>query len=197
MKLKILFLSLVAWLVLAAIPRAASAEWFLDAYIGPAFTQDGKFAGLKTDYDTAFSGGGRVGYYFWFFPFVGLALDGSAYAPDGELANTFNFDAKVAALSFDAMVRLPLFTSQSFPHGQLQPYAFAGPGVYWTKVKTLGSSDRDHRIGVNTGVGVNWMFLPFVGVMTEYRYSHVRPEVFGTKTTLNTHRLLAGVTFHF
>jgi len=79
----------------------------------------------------------------------------------------------------------------------LQPYAFAGPGVYWTKVKTLGSSDRDHRIGVNTGVGVNWMFLPFVGVMTEYRYSRVRPEFFGVKTTLRTHRLLAGVTFHF
>jgi opacity protein-like surface antigen len=197
MKLKIMFLSLAAWIVLAAMPRVASSEWFVDAYIGPAFTHDGRFAGLRTDYDTAFSGGGRIGYYLGFFPFVGLAVDGSAYAPDGELANTFNFDAKVAALSFDAFLRLPLFTSQTFPHGQLQPYVFAGPGIYFTKVKSLGSSDRDHSVGGNVGAGLNWMFLPNVGVMTEYRYSGTRPEFFGERTRIRTHRLLAGVTLHF
>jgi len=197
MKVKIFVLSFAASLILAVTPRPASAEWFLDAFIGPAFTQDGHFAGANTEYDTTFSGGGRVGYYLGFFPFVGLAVDGSAYAPDGELADVLNFDARVAALSLNGFLRLPLLTSQAFPHGRLQPYVFAGPGIFWTKVKAFGDSDRDHKVGVNAGGGINWMFLPFVGVMTEYRYSRVRPEVFGAKTTLRTHRLLAGVTFHF
>jgi opacity protein-like surface antigen len=197
MKLKIVLLFLAAWMASAATPQIASAEWFLDAYAGPAFTQDGRYAGFKTDYDTAFSFGGRAGYYLGFFPFLGFALDASAFAPDGDLDAISKFDAKVAALSFDALLRLPLLASQAFPHGQLQPYVFAGPGVYWSKVKTLGGSDRDHSGGVNAGGGLIWMFLPKVGLMTEYRFSRTRPEIFNTRTTIRTHRLLAGVTLHF
>jgi len=197
MKVKILFAVFGAWIALAAMPPVASAEWFADAYIGPAFTQDGRFAGLRTDYDAAFSGGGRVGYYLGFFPFLGFALDGSAFAPDGDLDRISRFDARVAAASFDALLRLPLFVSKTFPTGQLQPYLFAGPGIYWSKVKALGDTDRDHSVGVNAGGGLTWMFLPNVGVMTEYRFSRTRPEFFGAETTLRTHRLLAGVTFHF
>jgi opacity protein-like surface antigen len=189
MKLKNVLLSLSAGIVLAAIPRIASAEWFVDAYAGPAITENGRFSGTKTDYDPGPSAGGRVGYYLGVFPFLGFAVDGSAFKQEGELGSFSRFDARGSSISFDAMVRLPL--------GPVQPYVLAGPGIYWTKVNTLGNNDRDSSLGVNAGGGVKWMFLPHFGLMTEYRFSHTRPEILGVHTTFRTHRVLAGISFHF
>lgn len=191
MKLKILFLSLSAWLVLAAIPRVASAEWFLDAYVGAANTENGRHSGFRTDYDPGAAAGARVGYYLGVFPFLGFALDGSFFKEEGGIGNFNDLDIKVRAASLDAMVRLPL--------GPVQPYVFAGPGLYWTKAKThvVGTSDRDKSWGANAGGGVKWMFLPHVGLLAEYRFSYTRPDIIGAHTTFRTHRVLGGITVHF
>ena len=160
----------------------ASAEVFLDAYIGPAFTQDGKFDNgpavpATTKYDTVFSGGARIGYFFDAVPFIGFAIDGSHYQPDGKFGgggSGFSFDVRVTGLSFDLMGRLPLMVSNNFPHGQLQPYLTVGPGVYFSRVKLtpipfFGSKDSDSSGGVKVGGGATFMVTRNIGVFGEYR----------------------------
>jgi len=123
--------ALATLLIMRASP--AHAEFFVDAYVGPAFTQNDKWAGLKTKFDTEISFGGRIGYYFGFWPYLGLAVDASHYQPEGKLGGTpLRFDGEVTGVSFDAMLRFPVMKSNAFPQGQLQPYLMAGPGAYFS-----------------------------------------------------------------
>ncbi len=79
----------------AAFARPASAEWFLDAYMGAALTphQDvtlkGTLSGLAVDaklhdveFDTGISTGLRLGYWFPSVRLLGIGLDLSYFKPD-------------------------------------------------------------------------------------------------------------------
>src|ERR1044071_10430708 len=111
---KFLFMAAIAGALLAASVGKASAEFFVDAYIGPAFTQDGKFAHgpnfpATTRSDTVVSGGARIGYFF--IPYIGVALDVSHYQPDGKFrggGSGFFFDSPAPALSIDPRGLLPV-----------------------------------------------------------------------------------------
>jgi hypothetical protein len=86
-KILIVFLATISSFAIRVAP--VSAELFVDAYVGPAFTEDGKFengpaAPATTKFDTVVSGGARLGYFFDAVPFIGFAIDGSHYQPDGE-----------------------------------------------------------------------------------------------------------------
>ena len=192
------------------IAAPASAEWFIDAYVGPAFTQSEAFdhgpnLPAHTHYNAVVSGGGRAGYYFDFWPYLGLAIDASHYQPEGKFSgggSGFRFDARVTGLSLDAMLRLPLFTSKNFPKGQLQPYLTVGPGVYFSHLKIhptpiFGSADSDTSAGVKVGTGISWMFAQNIGLLAEYRFSHFSANFLGFDTDVNTHRLQFGGTFRF
>jgi opacity protein-like surface antigen len=206
-------LSLVMVLTTAV---AARAEWFLDAYLGPAFTQNGNFkngpaASATTKFDTVFSLGGRGGYYFeslpylGSFPYLGLALDLSHYQPDGSFGgggSGFRFDTKVTALSLDAMLRLPLLTSKDFPKGRLQPYLSVGPGLYFSHMKinptpVFGSSDSDTSVGVKAAAGATWLLTQRIGLLAEYRFSHFNANYLGFDADVNSHRLQFGATLRF
>src|SRR2546421_10698129 len=122
--------------------HSASAEWFADLYAGPTFSlsrdvkSDGA-AGRGTlhdvHFDTAASGGVRVGRYFEALPFLGLAVDVLQFYPniapqtvqlDGCFARigcgsrqggTGSFDIPTTAPSFDLMLRLPLMKTPDAP----------------------------------------------------------------------------------
>ena len=142
MKRKKLFLSAVCFLLV--FPTLASAEWFLDVYGGQSSTQDANVAaevtsyGLfrststeshteKVDFDASFTMGGRLGYWFEKLPWLGVSLDLSYFKAEGEKAE---FD--VVPLSLLLMLRWPLFKTENFPKGKLQPYAGVGPGFFLT-----------------------------------------------------------------
>ena len=207
---RILAMFLATISLLAIRVTKASAEVFIDAYIGPAFTQDGKFdhgpaAPATTKYDTVVSGGARIGYFFDAVPFIGFAIDGSHYQPDGKFGgggSGFSFDARVTGLSFDLMGRLPLMASSNFSHGQLQPYVTVGPGVYFSRVKItpnpgFGSKDSDSSGGVKVGGGATFMVMRNIGVFGEYRFSHFTADILGFEQDVNTHRLQFGASFRF
>jgi hypothetical protein len=153
-KILIVFLATISSFAIRVAP--VSAELFVDAYVGPAFTEDGKFengpaAPATTKFDTVVSGGARLGYFFDAVPFIGFAIDGSHYQPDGKFGGGgrgFDFDSRVTGLSFDLMGRLPLMASNNFPNGQLQPYLTIGPGIYFSRIKItptpfFGNKDSD------------------------------------------------------
>lgn len=208
MRIKTVLLSLFAALLIAGMPGKASAEVFLDAYIGPAFTADGKFKNgpapaATTEFDTVVSGGVRVGYFF--VPYIGFAVDLSHYQPDGDFGrggSGFSFDSRVTGLSFDLVGRLPLMVSNNFPNGRLQPYLTVGPGVYFSHIKIsptpgFGSKDSDSSAGIKVGAGTTWMFTRNLGMFGEYRFSHFSADLLGFEKDINTHRLQFGATLRF
>ena len=202
MRRKTLFATLVLAILLTMRATPASAEFFADAYLGPAFTQDDRWAGAPTKFDDVFSFGGRLGYYFGFWPYLGVAVDVSHFQPDGKfggIGSGFSFDGKVTGVSFDAMLRFPVLTSSDFPIGRLQPYLTAGPGVYFSRfrVRPFGGSDSSTDPGLKLGAGLAWMFHRNVGLLGEYRYSRLRAEYQGFDTDIDTHRLQFGVTLRF
>jgi opacity protein-like surface antigen len=205
---KFLFMAAITGALFATSAGKASGEGFVEAYIGPAFTQDGKFdhgpnVPATTRSDTVVSGGARIGYFF--IPYIGVALDVSHYQPDGRFGgggSGFSFDSRVTALSFDLMGRLPLLVSSNFPDGQLQPYLTVGPGVYFSHIKIsptpiFGSKDSDSSAGVKVGAGATWMFTRHLGMFGEYRFSHFTADLLGFEKDVNAHRLQFGATLRF
>ncbi len=152
---------LLALACIIALSAPASAEWFVDLFVGPAFTQNedvvltqtGFKARLKDmDFATYALFGGRAGYWFESTPYLGLGVDVSHFRPDiGNQTVTgcfsgafvgcffptqiFHIDLSVTGISFDAMFRWPLMTSKEFPKGQLQPYLTLGPTIFVAQAK--------------------------------------------------------------
>ena len=156
---------------------------------------------------------------------IGLGLDVSYFTPDvskqtltacgfgfcasGQFAD---FDLSVTTIGLDVLLRYPLMKSQQFPKGQLQPYLAVGPALFIAHAKDSTNflptrqSDTDTSVGVKVGAGAAWQFLKNWAIFGEYRFTHFSPEftfdlVPGIKTTVstdvNTHYLLAGVSFRY
>jgi opacity protein-like surface antigen len=171
------------------------------------------------EFDNSFAIGGRAGYWFDALPFLGLGVDVSHFRPDvasqtvdatlsglPAIATLLeDIDVRVVAIALDVMLRWPLMKSADFPNGRLQPYATVGPAVFITEAEVLGESDTDTSLGFKAGAGVAFLLTKHLGIFGEYRFTHFNPEFKFTsggvstkiETDINTHHLVAGVTFRF
>jgi hypothetical protein len=184
------------WLLLlwASTVAPASAEWFGDLYLGGALTGTGtqdidadvaKFRHVR--FDTSLAVGGRGGYWFEDFDYLGLALDVVHFRPDvgaqtvrtdqGGPLPLAKLDLEVFGLSIDLLLRYPLWRDEQFPTGRLQPYALVGPLVGITTARDTtnvgppnGQSHTSSPAGFNVGVGPRWALQRHVGLFSEYRY---------------------------
>jgi len=227
MKNRKLFLSTVCFLLI--LPTLARAEWFLDVYGGESSTRDTSVTaeitsyGLlmatttkshteKVDLDSSFSMGGRLGYWSEKLPWLGVSLDLSYFKAEGEKAK---FDA--VPLSLLLMLRWPLFRSENFPKGKLQPYAGVGPGYFFTDSRVNfrpalqdSVSGSSGEIGFDARAGLSWQFHKHWAIFGEYRYTDVKidftqgdflPLFSGTdesmKTHLKTNHFLGGISYRF
>jgi opacity protein-like surface antigen len=202
--------SLVALLGIA--PTNAAAEPFLDLFAGAAFTDSndlklsapGISATGDVDYNTSFSVGGRAGYWFGFF---GLNLDVNYFRPNIDTETSgFDADIDVVGVGLNAMLRGRFLKTTAVPDGALQPYIFAGPTLFISRldidISGAGSDhDTDTHVGFTAGTGVTYMFTKNIGAFGEYRFTYNRPEfdISGVKLEpkLNTHHIVGGVTFRF
>jgi|SRR5262245_13434127 len=173
----------VTVLVLTLWAGPASAEWFLDAYFGGAFTfindLDSKFGSTvqfldDVEYDASFLVGGRVGYWFD-RPLggnlnIGIGADVSYFEPDidsqtvfgrqsfNNIALTGDFivfpiDIKVLVAGLDLMLRWTLMPSEQFPRGRLHPYFTIGPAVFFSEAKDTGNFAPGGQTDHQTDVG--------------------------------------------
>jgi opacity protein-like surface antigen len=119
------------------------------------------------------------------------------------------FPTTAVASSVDFMFRYPLLIDTAFPKGRLQPYFSVAPALLFT------DAAPDVELGVKVGTGLFWQFHKNLALFTEYRFTHFSPEVergsfrisqngVGVRirnpkieTELNTHYILAGVSFRF
>lgn len=205
--------------LILGIQTSASAQVFLDAYGGIAFTQTAdmtveRMSGAERatraiDYkNESYVVGGRIGMWFnWF----GVAGDATYSRLDGDSANV-----TVVSTSLLLMMRLRLLRSSAAPNGRLQPYLAAGPGYFLTitgadfrpelsaEVSAFSGSD----IGLDGRAGLAWEFVRGVALFSEYRVSWFsldaqEQESSGgsgsdtIETTLLTHAVIAGLSFRF
>lgn len=208
-----------------AVATPASAEWFVDLYLGGAFTEkhdvDTEFPGgvlsaLDISFNNSFTGGLRGGYWL---PFdvgplnFGFGVDLSHFAPNiGRQSNVFcrnvcvngvfdDVDLSVWVIGFDALLRAPLLKSATFPNGQLQPYLRVGPAIFVAHADDSfnfspgNQTDSDTSVGVKLGTGVSWLFTRNIGVFGEYRYTHFSPE-FTFKDNGTTANLSTSINTH-
>jgi opacity protein-like surface antigen len=211
-----LFLMLASVSAALAVAPPADAEWFVDLYLGGAFTEKhdvefdsnpGKVTTLDVKFDESFAGGIRGGYWF---PFdlgpinFGAGLDLSHFRPNiGRQTRVVcsnvcvngvfdDFDVWVWSVGIDAMLRFPLLKSSKFPHGQLQPYITVGPTVFVAHAEDHhnfapgNQTNNDTALGVKVAGGVAWNFTPGIAMFGEYRYTHFSPEWTINSTDIST-----------
>jgi opacity protein-like surface antigen len=201
----------VLLIALVASPPPATAEWFADLYAGAAFTDaddhtnrarafDLDVVVLDIAYKDSAVIGGRAGYWFDSFPFLGIGVDAShVFGPDIGV-QTASFDAcvpagcligpqavrraslNVTSVGLDLLLRWPLLISSAFPRGRLQPYVAVGPTVFIAHFRDTSNfsssdqSDTDTAVGPKVAGGLAWQITRHLAAFAEYRFTHFKAE---------------------
>ncbi len=171
-------LSLAA--MLAAATGRVDAETFFYAYGGldgeptdfaAEAAPGGEKALREVGFDDSLAIGGRIGVWFNRVPWLGIALDGSYFAPEGS-----GVEMEVMSLTPVLMLRAPLIDSAEFPIGRLQPYVAAGLGVYFAHIvddfRAPLTRDFDGvsiEASARVEAGLAWRVTRNLALFAEYR----------------------------
>jgi len=230
--LKLCFVLTVTLAIMYGLPMSSRAEPVVSLYGGAAFPQSATvsttvqrtpcfFCGTSTvtgsrrvSFDSSPAIGGRVGYWVDPIPWLGVAFDISYFGARTSAMGA-NAQIDVIPISFLAMARVPLFTSEAYPRGRVRPYAAVGPSVVLAPASTdFGPSvpsvgkEWGKGVGLDIRAGFDWMFTTHLALFTEYRffYTHIKAEsctsfCFGSNdtitATIQTHMISAGLAYHF
>ncbi len=85
------------------------------------------------------------------------------------------------ALSFLAILKLPLLEDKEFPTGRLFPYIGVGPCVLWTTFVDQTSTN----IGLVVEPGIRFMIIPHLSADLAYRFRYAQPSFSGVNGNLN------------
>jgi opacity protein-like surface antigen len=215
-----------------------SNDVFVEALKDPTGPTPFTIRHRAVDFDSSMTFGGRFGYWDETWSWLGLALDVSHFRPDVGRQTVISteddatdvvteprtfapLDLSVTAFSLDLMLRWPLWKSQQYPKGRLQPYVSGGVALFVAVVDdttNFGPPDRqsdiDASVGMKASAGVAWHFLRNWALFGEYRFTRFSPEFSFTpvpdpdrgfenfdktrvETDILTHHLLVGVSFRF
>jgi hypothetical protein len=164
---------------------------------------------FSTEVDNSPIFGGKAGYWFDFFPLVGVELEiytfkpnitvppqtrvGTVLGDDGEeedasitFTEPFKFDVTVVAIGFNLLGRYPLFKSPRYPRGRLQPYIGGGPGLFVTTIEDK-EEDAADNIGKKTLAfggfqavgGLKWFLLNKLALFAEYKFTFFTADLSG------------------
>ena len=206
-------------LIMGSTLQQAHAEWYADLYGGAALTNHHKVteaSSLGVDLhfnDVKFRTSGllgiRGGYWLESVPWLGFGVDVFAFRPTiktqsvvlnalGSNLGTTQFDKTslgVLGIGFDVLrLRLPLLTSDEFPHGRVQPYVTAGPALFVTRTKDTDNftpnnqRDTDTSLGVKAGAGISFQLTQLIALFGEYRFTHFRTHATFTDPPLRPHK---------
>lgn len=199
----------------------------MDVYLGAAITDDSdvrfeayfprESASDRTNYDTSFTFGGRIGYWFDLSKHLdlGFSLDLSYFE-----ANSEKVDFSIVPWSVLLMLRFPFLTSDDYPQGRIQPYLAGGPSIIYYDMSvdfrpavSESISQWSFEGGWDFRAGLLWQFHRNLGIFGEYRYTHYEIDydeetaewILGfqprtkltVETTLDTHHFLTGISFRF
>ena len=207
MRRTLLTLSLLVTLL--ALASTASAEWFLDGYVGASLTHKNDFTfeafGAELERDAEYKSsaifGVRGGMWLEGLRWLGVAVDLSYFRPSGDI-QVFPMTALVLA-------RYGFFPDDEFKEGRLHVYGGLGGGLFISNldgfIGRFEGSDTSVDFGLDTRLGVSYRVESNWAIFAEYRFTHVSPSfdinAFDTRssadTTFNTSHFLLGVSYRF
>jgi hypothetical protein len=195
--------------LLLALASTASAEWFLDGYVGASLTHKNDLTfeafGTEIERDAEFRSsaifGVRGGKWLDGLRWLGLALDLSYFRPSADI-QVFPITALVLA-------RYGFLPDDEFREGRLHVYGGLGGGLFISNLDGfLGrfeGSDTSVDVGLDTRLGVSYRVESNWAIFAEYRFTHVSPsldiDAFNratpADTTFNTSHFLLGLSYRF
>jgi opacity protein-like surface antigen len=207
MRRSLLTLSLLVPLL--ALASTASAEWFLDGYVGAALTHKGDFTfeafGAELERDAEYKSsavfGVRFGKWLDGLPWLGVAVDASYFRPSGDI--------QVFPITALLMARYGFLPDEEFKEGRLHAYGGVGGGVFISNldgfIGRFEGSDTSVDMGLDVRLGASYRVESNWAIFAEYRFTHVSPslniDVFGDRsaadTTFNTSHFLLGLSYRF
>ena len=202
-------LTLSTLFTLLALTSPASAEWFLDGYVGVSLTHTGEITfdafGAELERDAEYRSsavfGVRGGKWLDALPWLGVAVDVSYFKPAA--------DVHVFPLTALVLARYGFLRDEQFKEGRLHVYGGLGGGLFISKVDgligRLESSDTSVDVGLDTRLGVSYRIESNWALFAEYRFTHVSPSfdinAFDLRTsadaTFNTSHILLGLSYRF
>ena len=228
LKMKRILITLL-FCLLTIFPQVANAEWFTDLYFGGAWTNDGDIkkkspgpsVSMKEDFERSLELGYRVGHWFNKFPYLGLAIDASIFSANPDFDSGNDHDGSLLFIPISALVmgRIPILRDPDFPMGKFQLYGGAGPGMFYSRanvdnvfiastpggIVTEDFSDDSFDFGLDTRLGLAWMFYKSLALQLEFRYTHVEPQYsdrvsgkeFEYEVEVKTYHGLIGLSYRF
>jgi len=235
MKLTAVFLIglILAVSVMTPVIGGARAEGFVDLRLGGSATEStgntvtvGPEPGVPpmaisttTGFEYGVSLGLGGGYWLNSVPWLGFALNLSYFKSNENAHDALKLD--IYPISGLLMLRYPLYKSDTYPLGRLQPYFGIGPAAFVYRAKldlsTVGSAgkfnDTSTEVGLYAQLGIKY-FLDFPalsgkswGIFIEERFTRFDPSAFKGDVNgvpleieldeLNTWHTAAGLAFHF
>jgi opacity protein-like surface antigen len=187
----------------------ASAEWFLDGYVGASLTHSHDFtfdafgAELERDaeYQSSSIFGVRGGTWLKGLSWLGVAADVSYFRPSADI-HVFPITALL-------MARYGFLPDDEFKEGRLHVYGGLGGGIFISHldgfIGRFEGSDTSVDIGLDTRVGVSYRIESNWAIFAEYRFTHVSPSLdinafnntTSADTTFNTSHFLLGLSYRF
>ena len=233
MKLTAVFLTglILPVAVMTPVIGGARAEGFVDLRLGGSFTEDtdlevttGPVGSVPantlsdtTGFEYGVSLGIGGGYWFESLPWLGVALTFSYFRANEAAGDPLQL--RVYPISGLLMLRAPLYKSDAYPHGRLQPYLGIGPAGFVTQAELdsltvdMEASDTVTDVGLHAQLGVKLLFeipdLPekYWGVFMEASYTRYDPSRLEDSVdltpveieldVLNTWHGSFGFSFHF
>ena len=207
MRRSLLTLSLLV--VLLALAATASAESFLDGYVGASLTHKNDFTfdafGVEQERDAEYKSsaifGVRGGTWLEGLRWLGVALDLSYFRPSADI--------QVFPITALVMARYGFLPDDEFKEGRLHVYAGLGGGIFISNVDgfigRFEGSDTSVDFGLDTRLGVSYRVESNWAIFAEYRFTHVSPSfdinAFDSRTsadtTFNTSHFLLGLSYRF
>ncbi|NIO20884.1 MAG: outer membrane beta-barrel protein [Candidatus Aenigmarchaeota archaeon] len=229
---RLFIVTISTFTLLAIFPALGHSEFFFNVYFGTASTQSDdvhvtiqqqSFFGSSTsettkkvEFSSSSAFGLGFGYWFKKYSWFGLAADLGYLQADGE-----NVDINVIPLSGLLMFRYPLFKSNEFPNGKLQPYLGMGFTLITADMSVDFRPDVSEKVdGTAEGsgpifkAGLAWQFLKKLGVFGEFRYFRSDLDIKDdgdsllliftlsqtlqtAETNINAYQFVGGLTYRF
>jgi opacity protein-like surface antigen len=194
--------------------QPASAEWYIGGTVGATIPNGltntsgtGQQGGTLATFtqQTTLSYGGKVGYFFERYKWLGLDMDVSNSTP--------NINAKQASVSGGTglganngqNLRMTVWSTNliaRYPGERFRPYVGGGLGVFFANA--AGASSADWAPGATGFAGLNILLIEHVSMSLEYRYHYANlrfDNVLGPgrgfESTYTANTINLGLNYHF
>jgi opacity protein-like surface antigen len=202
-------LTLSILVTLLALASTASAEWFLDGYVGASLTHKNEFTfeafGAELERDAEYKSsaifGVRGGTWLEGLRWLGIAVDVSYFRPSADI--------QVFPITALVMARYGFLPDEEFKEGRLHIYGGLGGGLFISNldgfIGRFEGSGTSVDVGLDTRLGASYRVESNWAVFAEYRFTHVSPSfdinAFDSRTsadtTFNTSHFLLGLSYRF